>query len=193
MWDLGEPFEDLDDNGICGDDEPFTDENHNGYWDEGEPYIDENYNERYDNGEPFTDLNDNGKWDQQREPYTDDNRNGKYDRGTLLTYIGIYTCFGYEAEETDLLLAFLLESGEYFTLNSDGAWIPGAHSLLSPSPFVDDNFAFAIHAMTARFFHGFSLVDQEIGLYAVMAEAGDIFAAPWNALAGGKITLTDAQ
>ncbi|MBN1592497.1 MAG: right-handed parallel beta-helix repeat-containing protein [Candidatus Coatesbacteria bacterium] len=193
VWDVGEPFEDLDGDGQCGDTEPFTDENHNGYWDPGEPYIDENYNSRYDKGEPFTDLNENGQWDSEREPYTDTNRNGEYDRGTELTVIGLYTCFGYEAEETDLLLAFLLENGEYFTMNPGGAWVPGAYSLLSPSPYVGDNYAFAMHAMTASFYSGFSMVDQEIGLYSLMTVANHVFDRPWKALSGHRITFTEAQ
>jgi len=193
IWDLGEAYEDVNDNGVHDDDEHFTDENHNGYWDEGEPYIDENYNEHYDHGEPFTDLNGNEQWDDQREPYTDDNRNGKYDRGAQLTYIGIFTNFGYEAEDTDLFLGLMLENGEYFTFDARGACVPGASPLLEPAPYVDDNFAYAIHTMTVRFFHGFPLVDQNIGLYAVMAPANHIYDQPWDALAGETIILTDPQ
>ncbi len=191
MWDLGEPFEDLNDDGAYNEDEPFTDENHNGYWDEGEAYIDENYNGRYDSGEPFTDLNGNERWDKQREPYTDDNRNDKYDHGALFACIATYTCFGYETEETDLFLSFMLQNGEYFTYDTEGAWVPGASPLYST--YVDDNFAYTIHAMTARFFHGFPLVDQNIGLYTVMAPANHIYDQPWDALAGETIILTDPQ
>jgi len=191
-WDLGEPYEDVNDNGIYDADEHFTDENHNGYWDEGELYIDVNGNGRYDSGEPFTDLNGNNRWDDQREPYVDNNRNDKYDRGTLLTFISIYTCFGYEAEETDLFLALLLESGDIFTYNTLGAWASGGPWPIY-STFVSDNFAYAIHVMTLRFFHGFPLVDQNMGLYAVMAPANHVLDQPWDALAGQTIRLTDPE
>ena len=192
-WDLGEPFEDANDSGKWDEGETFTDENHNGVWDEGEPYIDVNYNGRYDNGEPFTDLNENGRWDDQREPYTDSNRNDRYDRGDEFTYIGLYTNFGYEAGGTDLFLAFLLEDGSYYTYNAGGAWVPGAYGLLNPAPFVNDNYAFAIHTLTLRFFYGFSLVDQNIGLFAVMAPEGHVVDQPWDALAGETVKFTEPQ
>jgi hypothetical protein len=121
----------------------------------------------------------------------DNNKNGKYDRGALLTFISIYTCFGYEAEETDLFLALLLESGDIFTYNTLGAWAPGAWPVYST--FVSDNFAYAIHVMTLRFFHGFPLVDQNIGFYAVMAPANHVLDQPWDALTGQTIRLTDSQ
>ncbi|MCX5715392.1 MAG: hypothetical protein NTV07_00675 [Candidatus Omnitrophica bacterium] len=57
----GEPFDDVG-NGIYDPGELFTDLNDNGQFDEGEPFIDAG-NGYWDPGEAFTDLNDNGVWD----------------------------------------------------------------------------------------------------------------------------------
>lgn len=43
--------------------EPFLDLNENGVWDTHETYVDSNHNGQYDNGEVFYDFNGNGKYD----------------------------------------------------------------------------------------------------------------------------------
>lgn len=63
---------------ILGEGEPFTDLNGNGVRDGAEPYTDSNRNGRYDPGEPFTDTDGNGVW-SDAEPYQDINMNGVYD------------------------------------------------------------------------------------------------------------------
>lgn len=74
---LGEPFTDLNKNGIWDSGEPFEDLSANGSydgpldpWTAGVPYEDRNHNGRfelfntvYDPGEEYVDLNHNGKWD----------------------------------------------------------------------------------------------------------------------------------
>lgn len=63
---------------ILGDGEPFTDLNGNGVWNAAEPYTDSNGNGVYDIGEPFTDTDGNGVR-SSAEPYVDINSNGMYD------------------------------------------------------------------------------------------------------------------
>ncbi|MCK6632885.1 MAG: hypothetical protein L6Q31_11015 [Fimbriimonadaceae bacterium] len=63
---------------ILGEGEPYSDLNGNGVWDAAEPYTDQNNNGAWDPGEPFTDING----DSVRNPaetYNDLNRNGQYD------------------------------------------------------------------------------------------------------------------
>jgi len=60
---LGEPFTDVDGDGIWEDAEPFEDLDGNGAYTEGEPYTDVDGDGRYDAREPFTDSNGNGSWD----------------------------------------------------------------------------------------------------------------------------------
>jgi len=83
---LGEPFVDLNKNGIWDSDEKFTDSNSNGKYDKpndpwtpGVPYLDRNHNGSFDYangtwdpGEYYVDSNQNGKWDGV---------DGFYDRG----------------------------------------------------------------------------------------------------------------
>jgi len=63
---------------ILGEGDPYTDLNGNGVRDDAEPYIDSNGNGHYDSGEPFTDVDGNGLW-SSAEPYQDNNLNGMYD------------------------------------------------------------------------------------------------------------------
>lgn len=63
---------------ILGDGDPFSDLNGNGIRDVGESYTDKNGNGSYDPGEPFTDADGNGVWTPP-EPYIDANMNGAYD------------------------------------------------------------------------------------------------------------------
>ncbi len=58
---MGEPFTDLNNNGLYDPGEPFIDQG-NGFWDIGEPFTDSNNNGFYDSGEPYTDLNGDGYW-----------------------------------------------------------------------------------------------------------------------------------
>lgn len=57
----GEPYTDLNNNGVYDDGEPFEDQG-NSMWDLGEPFTDANGNGFYDNGEDYEDLDDNGFW-----------------------------------------------------------------------------------------------------------------------------------
>jgi Tfp pilus assembly protein PilX len=63
---------------ILGDGEPFTDLNGNGVRDGAESYTDSNGNGHYDAGEPFVDADGNGVW-SPAEPFQDNNYNGIYD------------------------------------------------------------------------------------------------------------------
>ena len=62
---------------ILGEGDPFTDLNGNGVRDVAEPYTDLNHNGRYDSGEPFVDTDGNGVW-SPAEPYIDSNMDGEY-------------------------------------------------------------------------------------------------------------------
>jgi len=189
--DIGEPFEDYNGNGKWDSDEPFTDENHNGKWDRGEPYTDENGNGHYDKGEPFEDLNSNGRWDDEREPFADMNKNAEYDDGALFTFIGLYTCFGFSIDYTDLYLAFLLDTGELYTFDQNGHCSQQITPLW-PEANVGSEFAYAFNAITLKFLYGFPLIDHSIGLYAAMGPASQIW-EPWDALTGETIALTFPQ
>lgn len=59
----GEPFIDLNGNGVRDAAEAFTDLNHNGVWDPGEPYVDSNGDGVYTAAEPYNDTNGNGIYD----------------------------------------------------------------------------------------------------------------------------------
>ena len=115
VWDSGESFTDLNNNGIWdvaevlltdydGDgiwdgDEEYTDLGDgaggapNGVWDLGEPFVDtldpdgtsSLDNGVYDEGEVFTDLNGNGVWDG--DPLKDSNGNGIWDAADTFTDI----------------------------------------------------------------------------------------------------------
>jgi len=65
---------------ILGEGEPFSDLNGNGVWDAAEPFADNNGNGIFepDLGETFTDLDGNGLW-SDAEPFQDNNLNGVYD------------------------------------------------------------------------------------------------------------------
>jgi hypothetical protein len=63
---------------ILGEGEPYTDLNGNGVRDSAEPYTDQNSNGVWDPGEPFTDLNGDGVR-TPAEPFNDANHNGVYD------------------------------------------------------------------------------------------------------------------
>lgn len=63
---------------ILGEGDPFTDLNGNGVRNTAEAYSDSNGNGTYDSGEPFVDADGNGSW-SPTEPYRDDNYNGQYD------------------------------------------------------------------------------------------------------------------
>jgi hypothetical protein len=81
---LGEPFTDVNQNGIYDFGEPFEDVNFNGkydspydHWTPGIPYSDNNHNGEYDlpngvwdSGEPFTDLDSNDTWNWIISPDT---------------------------------------------------------------------------------------------------------------------------
>ncbi|HEY3298521.1 MAG TPA: hypothetical protein VGK34_07690, partial [Armatimonadota bacterium] len=62
---------------ILGDGDPFTDLNGNGVWDSAEPFTDLNGNKKYDSGEPFVDTDHNGVY-TPAEPYIDTNLDGIY-------------------------------------------------------------------------------------------------------------------
>ncbi|MBT5269849.1 MAG: hypothetical protein HOL70_10435 [Candidatus Marinimicrobia bacterium] len=57
----GEPYTDLNNNGVYDDGEPFEDQG-NSMWDIGEPFTDANGNGFFDVGEIYEDLDDNGFW-----------------------------------------------------------------------------------------------------------------------------------
>ncbi len=59
----GEPFIDLNGDGVWEGGDPFTDTNNNGVWDPGEPYSDIYGFNVYTAPEPYNDLNGNGKYD----------------------------------------------------------------------------------------------------------------------------------
>lgn len=66
--------------------EPFEDLNGNGLWDDGiapEPFVDANGNQRWDPGESWEDLNGDQVYTPRMpaEPFQDINRNGGYDIG----------------------------------------------------------------------------------------------------------------
>ncbi|MBV6457145.1 MAG: hypothetical protein HONBIEJF_00252 [Fimbriimonadaceae bacterium] len=63
---------------ILGDGEPYSDLNGNGVWDDQESYTDANGNGVWDPGEKFIDENADGVWNSA-EPYNDTNKNGYYD------------------------------------------------------------------------------------------------------------------
>ncbi len=77
VWDPGEPYEDLNGNGMYDPPnmqydypEAFDDRNGNGRWDPGEPFQD---------GWGFVDRNGNGEWDSGEVAYIDYQFNGRYD------------------------------------------------------------------------------------------------------------------
>jgi hypothetical protein len=59
----GEPYIDLNGNGVRDAAESYTDTNHNGVYDPGEPYTDSNGDGKYTYSEPYNDVNGNGKYD----------------------------------------------------------------------------------------------------------------------------------
>ncbi|MDI9638806.1 hypothetical protein QPK87_18600 [Kamptonema cortianum] len=59
----GEPYSDLNGNGVRDDAEVFTDTNKNGVWDPGEPFVDRNNDGVWNSAEPFNDTNFNGVYD----------------------------------------------------------------------------------------------------------------------------------
>lgn len=65
---------------ILGEGDPFSDLNGNGVWDGAEPFVDLNHNGVFEPalGETFTDADGNGVW-TAAEPYQDNNLNGYYD------------------------------------------------------------------------------------------------------------------
>ncbi len=65
---------------ILGEGDPFSDLNGNGVWDDAEVFVDSNGNGTFDPGlgETFTDSDGNGVW-SPAEPYQDNNLNGHYD------------------------------------------------------------------------------------------------------------------
>ncbi|HMS15271.1 MAG TPA: S41 family peptidase [Planctomycetota bacterium] len=81
VYDLGERYQDVNENGHWDDGEPFEDRLRlNQSYDPGEPFTDANSNGTYDRGEDFVDANKNGVYDGP-EPFVDANKNGVYDRG----------------------------------------------------------------------------------------------------------------
>lgn len=63
---------------ILGDGEPYSDLNGDGVRNSAEPFTDKNGNGKYDAGEAFTDTDGNGLW-SAAEPYTDNDGDGVYD------------------------------------------------------------------------------------------------------------------
>ncbi len=59
----GEPYLDLNGNGVWDAAEAFTDKNKNGKWDAGEPYVDSNGDGQYTVAEPYNDVNHNSIYD----------------------------------------------------------------------------------------------------------------------------------
>jgi len=78
----GEPYLDLNGNGIYDNAEAYTDSNHNGKWDPGEAYSDANGDGVYTAAEPYNDLNSSGAYDA---PMTQTSLDGSFG-GTA--YIG---------------------------------------------------------------------------------------------------------
>ncbi|MBC8479105.1 MAG: hypothetical protein H8D46_01470, partial [FCB group bacterium] len=85
-WDMGEPFTDVDGDGICGSTEwafGFCDDtNGNGQWDGPETFIDLNGNGVWDASydEELVDYNDNDEYDPVlAEGFVDENNNGVWD------------------------------------------------------------------------------------------------------------------
>ncbi len=71
----GDPFSDLNGNGVWDDEEPFTDTNGNGVFEPGR-------------GETFTDTDGNGVW-TPAEPFQDSNMNGYYDEPLTATDLDV--------------------------------------------------------------------------------------------------------
>lgn len=69
---------------LLGDGEPYSDLNGNGMRNNAELYTDLNYNGQWDPGEPFIDANGDGVWNPA-EPYQDANGNGVYDPPLTVT------------------------------------------------------------------------------------------------------------
>ena len=65
---------------ILGEGDPFSDLNGNGVWDGAEVFVDSNHNGIFEPGlgETFADTDGNGVW-TAAEPYQDNNMNGQYD------------------------------------------------------------------------------------------------------------------
>jgi hypothetical protein len=81
IFDIGERFQDSNENQRWDPGEPFEDRARlNQKWDAREPFEDKNGNNRFDEGEPFSDQNANGVYDDE-EAYVDANNNGTYDLG----------------------------------------------------------------------------------------------------------------
>lgn len=59
----GEPYVDLNGNGVRDAGDAYTDTNHNGVHDPGEPFVDSNGDGVYTAPEPFNDMNGNGAYD----------------------------------------------------------------------------------------------------------------------------------
>jgi len=91
-FDLAEPFDDLDADGVHDGGESYTDINGNGSFDAAETFTDADGDNKYDFGEAFVDSNGNGFFDSgdqfkdedndgtmDGEPYVDTNNNGQYD------------------------------------------------------------------------------------------------------------------
>ncbi|NQU67984.1 MAG: hypothetical protein HQ510_08590 [Candidatus Marinimicrobia bacterium] len=76
---IGEPFTDLNNNGLYDTGEPFVDQG-NGLWELGEPFMDSNNNGFFDAGETYEDMNGDGYW-ELGEPFMDSNNNGFFDAG----------------------------------------------------------------------------------------------------------------
>lgn len=72
---------------ILGDGEPFSDLNGNGMRDAAEEFSDTNGNGVWDPGEPYVDANGDGVWNSA-EPYNDSNHNGVYDPPLTTTDLG---------------------------------------------------------------------------------------------------------
>ena len=81
VYDEQEPWTDVDGNGAFDAPEEFTDLDGNGTWSADEPFEDVDGDGRRDAGEPFEDVDHDGLRRAFAETYVDRNGNGRYDGG----------------------------------------------------------------------------------------------------------------
>ena len=144
---IGEPFTDLNNNGLYDADEPFVDLG-NGLWELGEPFTDANNNGFFDAGEVYEDIDGDGYWTgterlydingdcmwNDAETYDDWDGNSEWTPAEPLfdQYINYSVWDPHEPFE-DLNGNGMYDHAEPFTdINDDGTWTPH-------EPFTDLN------------------------------------------------------
>lgn len=126
---LGEPFKDVDRNGVYEAEEPFVDPNNNGKWD----YTDVNNNGIFDPGEPYEPWEDripNGVYDEVLDIFItslgpenqDLNYNGRYDSPTDVWTPGVPFIDRNKNGTFDKPNAFWNPGEPYVDLNGNGQW-----------------------------------------------------------------------